>query len=99
MDEDTLKMPTVRSPCCSRCLMHMTTMGGTLARCGSGSSCSSSSRSRHEASDTASTEHCSVAADPAPEAEAAAVPECGVRPAEDDRRRSRLFRLSQDPVE
>jgi len=33
-DEDTLKMPTVLSPCCSKCLMHMRTMGGTLGKAG-----------------------------------------------------------------
>ncbi len=30
LDDETLNMPTVLSPCCSRCLMQVSTMGGTL---------------------------------------------------------------------
>ncbi len=36
LEEETLNIPTVLSPCCSRCRMQVRTMGGTLGRTGEG---------------------------------------------------------------
>ena len=53
-DDDTLNIPTVLNPCSSRCLMHMSTMVGTLGMEGEGQRWSRSKPSRQDAKDNAS---------------------------------------------